>query len=596
MKNFWKALRLKSKLVLLFSLLIAGIILVQSFFSYQSLSSAYNSVENATEEKLDIMTKTEVQSMVGMLMANYSRFSVGEISAQTAMQNAKKMIRGTRYNHGFGFFWANTANGKYIVNNNPAFEGKIGINDRDEKGNYYIRNLIAMGNKGGGFSEFWSTKPGKRGEFLKRVYTEKFQPYGWYISTGNYQEDIQPLIQAQLDTCNRQKAKAMLMLILSSLIVAVLGILFIFSSANSIVNPLKEVTERLRLLSQGDLHSPVPVIDSNDETGDLSHTMKTTIDRLRGYISDITEHLSKMSEGDFSEDATEQYIADFRPIGAAIQQISDSLNHTVASFRETAVLVSQNSEEVSSGSQKLAQGTTQQAASIQELSATVGEISRRITQNAQSASDANGISQKTGQSLQSGNKKMQQMLGSMEEIQKTTSEIQKVIKAISNIAFQINILALNAAVEAARAGEAGKGFSVVADEVRSLAVKSSAAVKETTTLIRNSIDAVGHGSQIATETAQTIETVMQDSAQSIQLIENIAAASQKQAQAVKQVTAGIDQISSVIQNNSAAAEESASISEELKGKANEMQTDLMRFRLQPQADYSPASSKFSSFS
>ena len=359
--------------------------------------------------------------------------------------------------------------------------------------------------------------------------------------------------------------------IFATIIFAVISIFVAIIAArkmsNSISEPIVQCANRLKQLSEGDLHSEVPVSKSKDETSLLLSSLENTVEELKNVINDISYHLGSIVEGDFTTDVTMDYYGDFSPIKESLIKVIEFNNYQMRQISESAEQIASGSEQVASGAQVLSQGATEQASSVEELAATINEMTEKIKSNAANANNAKDISLGAGKEVESGNVQVMEMNEAMGNINDASKEIAKIIKVIDSIAFQTNILALNASVEAARAGSAGRGFAVVADEVRNLASKSAEAAKSTTVLIENSLKAVKNGSNIASKTKDTLEVIVEKVNSSVTMIEEIAAASEEQALAATQILEGIDHISAIVQTNSATSEESAAASEELSSQA-----------------------------
>ena len=362
--------------------------------------------------------------------------------------------------------------------------------------------------------------------------------------------------------------------------IAALGILVAAVSSKVVVGPVRELDRAARSIADGALDAKID-LDSHDEFGTLAASFRAMVERLhtyQGYIDEIAGALDQIAQGDLTFRSELEYTGEFAKIKTAMENISQSLDHTISRIDRASRQVSERAGRLSSDSRMMSQGAADQSAAVQDLSATISELSRQVHQNASDAQAVSAEARAAAERVSECDQRMQELIRSMADIASTSDEIDKIIKIIEDIAFQTDILALNAAVEAARAGDAGKGFGVVAEEVRTLADRSAGAAQRTAALIRASEDAARRGSAIADETAASLLSTVRDITSVTGAVDAIARASEAQAGSIAQVSAGIGRISSVVRDNSAASEQAASSSQELFLQAETLKDLVEKFR------------------
>lgn len=280
---------------------------------------------------------------------------------------------------------------------------------------------------------------------------------------------------------------------------------------------------------------------------------------------DLTIDVKPLSADDVMGNALANMIKNYNELFYDVRKSSDK----VAS---ASGQISDGAQQIANGAQDLASGSTDQAASMNELLESITEVRNQVELNTDRSRKSRISTTESAKLVNISMESMNRLKESMDLINKSARSIANVTESINNIASQTNLLALNAAIEAARAGEAGKGFAVVAEEVRSLSAMSANAVKETTSLIEESLKQVNRGSSIMDETQKHLEAVNEKS-KDVEIIGNeITESLEQQASAIKAISTSAENISTVIQTNAASAQESAAISEESASASEELTT------------------------
>jgi len=235
------------------------------------------------------------------------------------------------------------------------------------------------------------------------------------------------------------------------------------SSLNKVVMSLKSMAH-----GDGDLTSRIDYA-GKDELKDLVTYFNAFVEKLHTSFGTIIEDVQRLQGVSVQlSDASNSNLERINGQSAAIAAARHSVDELVKSVEEVAGFATDASDQTQDAARFAGQGKDHVTTNIQ----TIEDLTREIEHTA----------------------------GLVNEFETHSARVAGLLDTIKTVTEQTNLLALNAAIEAARAGEHGRGFAVVADEVRSLAVRTQKSAEEIETVI-NELSGLSASSVKAMETS-----------------------------------------------------------------------------------------------
>ncbi|MCU6709439.1 methyl-accepting chemotaxis protein [Paenibacillus sp. J5C_2022] len=382
-----------------------------------------------------------------------------------------------------------------------------------------------------------------KAQLLDSVYEEHFQKSRTGIDhIGEVMDDYAYDTLTEID---EQLKETQLSVFIGMAIVTVLLIVFMLYIIRVIMVTVRNVVNKTRKVSEGDLTILAEKRYSKDELGDISRSVDSMIDAMKGLISGIKLNTVRVNE--------------------SAAQLSNASKESSAAAEHVAKQIG----EVAGSSELQARGADEIARAIEEMTAGVNRIAENTSTVADDSSSTASQADE-GQAVLSGlteqMKEVKSVIGKLSEVigtlEQRSQDIGTIVENITTFSNQTNILSLNASIEAARAGEHGKGFAVVADEIRKLAansLQSAERIHQLVSMTRNEIsDASGYMNR-------TMEEVENSSVRLGDVGANF-----------QSIIAAISRISEQLQDNSAITEQMSASSEEVSASVAESSTSAAR--------------------
>ena len=351
--------------------------------------------------------------------------------------------------------------------------------------------------------------------------------------------------------------------IIITCIIAVLAIVIGLVYAQRVTGPIKTITGMVNRFADMNFTKDEKediLSKRNDETGDMSRSIKKMREQMEKMILDIRERSKEL----FST--------------------SDVLSKD---SEETYEMVIQVEKAVS----EIAEGATSQAGETQKATESVITIGNMVEETASEADrlhDNTDVIKNLGSEANSTladlteiNRKTKEAIEIISRQTNTTNEsalkIREATALITSIATETNLLSLNASIEAARAGEQGRGFAVVASQIQKLAEQSNESAKT----IEHIVSALINDSEKAVHTMEEVKDVMEEQNTKVdkagEIFEDVLRGIEvtiKGVTTISDYTTKMDsarvKVVDVVQNLTAIAEENAAATEETSASATEV--------------------------
>lgn len=356
--------------------------------------------------------------------------------------------------------------------------------------------------------------------------------------------------------------------IITILITAVINFFVIRNSLKQlyvISNQTKDLAS-----SNGDLTKRL-VVKNNDEIGELSTNFNSMLGNIQNLITKI------ISKG---------------------KNVADNTNHLSSNIEQ----VSELSKSITGNMQELSESSNEQLSSNTKNLHSIEDISNNISEIKNSTSLLSNESQSIFKQAQDGDKKVNDLEHQMGIIQNTVEksskivdqlgsrsiEIGEIVHIISNISEKTNLLALNASIESARAGEHGKGFSVVAEEVKKLAVQSNESSKQIYDIIEKiqtetneakkrmevGTNEVNLGVTKVKEIGILLNNIVTSTNNSVTQIQNMVQETEDLLNIIKVVESNVKRSNSTVESSASYLEDVASSSEEQLSSITEIKKSI----------------------